>query len=45
MTGAVYSPWSCIPIDEFRRHLPASMPLRNYPDLCHVQTCQNPVGR
>jgi hypothetical protein len=43
VTGAVYSPWSCIPIAEFRQHLPASMPLRNYPDLCHVQTCQNPV--
>mmetsp|Transcript_6760 Transcript_6760/g.11022 ORF Transcript_6760/g.11022 Transcript_6760/m.11022 type:complete len:927 (+) Transcript_6760:48-2828(+) len=41
--GAVYGPWSALPIDEFRAELPACMPLRNYPDMCHVQTAEMPV--
>jgi len=41
--GVVYGPWSCCPIEEFRAQAPARLPLRNYPDLCHVQTAQMPV--
>jgi len=43
LDGVVYSPWSAIPIDEFRANVPACLPIRNYPDLCHVQTCEMPV--
>mmetsp|Transcript_9764 Transcript_9764/g.19174 ORF Transcript_9764/g.19174 Transcript_9764/m.19174 type:complete len:981 (+) Transcript_9764:1019-3961(+) len=42
LNGVVYGPWSCVPIDEFRAQVPACLPLRNYPDLCHVQTSQMP---
>mmetsp|Transcript_27238 Transcript_27238/g.43788 ORF Transcript_27238/g.43788 Transcript_27238/m.43788 type:complete len:915 (+) Transcript_27238:197-2941(+) len=43
INGAVYGPWSAIPISEFRMQLPKQLPLRNYPDLCHVQTAEMPV--
>jgi len=33
-----------VPIAEFRAQVPASLPLRNYPDLCHVQTAEMPVN-
>ncbi|GBG25674.1 Hypothetical Protein FCC1311_018932 [Hondaea fermentalgiana] len=42
LNGVVYGPWSCVPIDEFRAQVPSQLPLRNYPDLCHVQTAQMP---
>ncbi len=42
VNGAVYGPWSSLPISEFRKHLHKDLPLRNYPDLCHVQTCEMP---
>mmetsp|Transcript_3387 Transcript_3387/g.3784 ORF Transcript_3387/g.3784 Transcript_3387/m.3784 type:complete len:926 (-) Transcript_3387:584-3361(-) len=45
LTGVVYGPWSCVPIHEFRAQIPEVLPLRNYPDLCHVQTAELPVTR
>ena len=42
VNGAVYGPWSSLPISEFREHLHKDLPLRNYPDICHVQTCEMP---
>ncbi len=43
LNGVVYGPWSCVPISEFRAQIPKEIPLRNYPDLCHVQTAEMPV--
>lgn len=44
LDGVVYGPWSAHPIDEFRALVPSYLPLRNYPDLCHVQTAELPVA-
>ena len=41
--GVVYSPWSSCHIDKFRESVPALFPIRNYPDICHTASCQNPV--
>ena len=30
-------------IDKFRASIPSQYPLRNYPDICHTASCQNPV--
>ena len=45
LTGVVYGPWSCCPLAEFREHVPAELPVRNYPDLCHSLSCEFPVDR
>jgi len=44
LDGVVYGPWSAVPISEFRAQVPQCFPLRNYPDLCHVQTAEMPVN-
>lgn len=41
--GVVYSPWSSSHIDKFRASVPTQYPIRNYPDICHTASCQNPV--
>jgi hypothetical protein len=43
LVGVVYGPWVYMPIDEFRRLIPARYPIRNYPDITHSLDCQLPV--
>ena len=43
LTGVVYSPWTAMPLEEFRARVPARYPVRNYPDLCHSASCEFPV--
>lgn len=41
--GIVYGPWVKVPIEEVRARIPASVPIRNYPDITHSLACQYPV--
>ncbi|MBR6740301.1 MAG: hypothetical protein IKM04_04465 [Clostridia bacterium] len=41
--GMCYAPWMQLLLREFREMLPPSMPIRTYPDICHLCTCQYPV--
>ena len=43
LSGVVYGPWCHMTIDEFRRLIPASIPIRSYPDITHSVDCQYPV--
>ncbi len=43
LTGVVYGPWVYGPIARFRERIPASYPIRNYPDITHSLDCQLPV--
>jgi len=43
LTGIVYGPQVRIPLSECRRLTPVRYPIRNYPDITHVQHCQYPV--
>lgn len=43
LTGVVYGPWNRISLPELRRQVPASYPLRLYPDITHTILCQFPV--
>lgn len=40
LTGVVYGPWSAMPLPEFVGHVPEGYPVRNYPDLCHIASCE-----
>jgi hypothetical protein len=43
LTGVVYSPWTAMPLEEFRARVPQRYPVRNYPDICHSASCEFPV--
>jgi len=43
LTGVCYGPWCRMPLDEFRKFIPARYPIRHYPDITHSVYCQYPV--
>lgn len=44
LTGIVYGPWTAATSRQFRQHIPADLPIRHYPDLCHNLKSQYIVG-
>ena len=43
LRGIVYGPWTRMTLPDFRKWIPDSYPLRNYPDITHALNCQYPV--
>ncbi len=43
LTGVVHGPQVRMPLDEFRKAVPARYPIRTYPDITHNRQCQHPV--
>jgi hypothetical protein len=41
--GVVFGPWIKIPVQEIRRLVKPSIPIRNYPDITHNYSSQYPV--
>ena len=44
LAGAVFAPWVHMDLAEFRRRVPASYPIRYYPDITHTRSCQYPIA-
>ena len=44
LTGVVYGPWTADTSKQFRERVPAKIPIRDYPDLCHNLRSQYPCG-
>jgi hypothetical protein len=43
LAGVVHGPWVRVPMREFRAAVPASIPIRLYPDITHTLRCQFPL--
>lgn len=43
LTGICHAPWVSHTIQECRERTPADLPIRSYPDICHMLCCQYPV--
>jgi hypothetical protein len=43
LAGVVHGPWVRPSMSEFRKQIPASMPIRLYPDITHTLRCQFPM--
>jgi hypothetical protein len=43
LAGVVHGPWVRVPMREFREAVPASIPIRLYPDITHTLRCQFPL--
>jgi hypothetical protein len=43
LTGVVFGPWIHMTTAEFRERIPAKYPIRNYPDITHMFSCEYPV--
>jgi hypothetical protein len=41
--GVVFGPWIKLPVQEIRKLVKPSIPIRNYPDITHNYSCQYPV--
>lgn len=41
--GVVFGPWVKIPVEELRKQVKSSIPIRLYPDITHTYTSQYPV--
>lgn len=44
LTGVVYGPHTRDSIEEFRRRIPKHIPIRLYPDACHLLMAQYPMN-
>ncbi|MCX6620611.1 MAG: hypothetical protein NTY38_05960, partial [Acidobacteria bacterium] len=43
LSGIVYAPQVPVPLPELRQRLPKRYPIRHYPDITHMRSCQFPV--
>ncbi len=43
LTGVCHAPWVSHTMKECRERTPSDLPLRAYPDICHLLCCQYPV--
>ena len=43
LTGVCHAPWVSHTIMECRERTPSDIPIRSYPDICHLLCCQYPV--
>ena len=43
MSGIVFAPQVAVPLAELRRRLPQQYPIRHYPDITHMRSCQYPA--
>lgn len=41
--GVVFGPWCRMPFAELRAKLRADLPIRNFPDITHIYSCQYPI--
>lgn len=41
--GVVFGPWCRMPFAELRKKLRADIPIRNFPDITHIYSCQYPI--
>lgn len=41
--GVVFGPWVKVPLQQLRRQLDPSIPIRHYPDITHSLNCQYPI--
>lgn len=41
--GVVFGPWCRMPFAELREKIRADIPIRNFPDITHIYSCQYPV--
>lgn len=41
--GVVFGPWVKVPLEELRRQLDPSIPIRHYPDITHSLNAQYPI--
>ncbi len=45
LAGVCHAPWCNHTMAACREKTPADLPIRNYPDICHMLCCQLPVHR
>ena len=43
LTGVCHAPWVSHTMKECRERTPMDLPIRSYPDICHLLCCQYPV--
>ena len=43
LTGVCHAPWVSHTMKECRERTPSDLPIRSYPDICHLLCCQYPV--
>lgn len=43
LTGICHAPWVSHTMKECRERTPSVLPIRSYPDICHLLCCQYPV--
>lgn len=43
LTGIVHGPWCRETMAQCREHIPADLPIRSFPDICHMLCSQYPV--
>ena len=41
--GVVFGPWCRMPFAELRAKIRADLPIRNFPDITHIYSCQYPI--
>lgn len=41
--GVVFGPWCRMPFAELRAKLRSDIPIRNFPDITHIYSCQYPI--
>jgi hypothetical protein len=43
LTGVIYGPHTRLSVEDVRKRVPSSLPLRHYPDMCHQIKAQFPA--
>lgn len=41
--GVVFGPWCRMPFEELRAKIREDIPIRNFPDITHIYSCQYPI--